>query len=92
MTPNQTQGKYPSYVHYSTPSFKFWQIANIYHNFLFPHDYLIYHNVWLRMDENWRKRKKKSQKCEKFEILMKKKFGGVEIGFQILWELSTKFG
>ncbi len=22
---------------------KFWQITNIYHNFLFHHDYLIYH-------------------------------------------------
>ncbi len=31
---------------------KFWQIANIYHNLLFPHDYLIYHKVWLRSDEN----------------------------------------
>ncbi len=32
--------------------FKFWQIANIYHNFLFPHDSLIYYKVWLRSDEN----------------------------------------
>ena len=32
--------------------FKFWQIANIYHNFLFRHDYLSYHKVWLISNGN----------------------------------------
>ncbi len=34
---------------------KIENIENIYHNFLFPHDYLIYDKVWLRSDENWRR-------------------------------------
>ena len=35
--------------------FKFWQIAKMCHNVLFTHNYLIYHKVWLRSDENWRR-------------------------------------
>ncbi len=26
--------------------FLIWQIANIYHNLLFPHEYLIYYKIW----------------------------------------------
>ncbi len=29
---------------------KFWQIANIYHNF---YSLVIYPKVWLRLDEKW---------------------------------------
>ena len=34
--------------------FNFWHLQTIYKSSLFLHDYLIYHKVWLRSDENCR--------------------------------------
>ena len=82
-----------------------WQIANIYHNVLFPHEYLICHKVWCRLDENRRrssvlklllpqgpiltKTKKKIINIWKIENFEKSKKWS---GDMVERELPTKFG
>ena len=84
--------------------FKFWQISSIYHNFLYPHENLIYDKVQHRSDENWRRssvlkfllpqgpmltKMKKNRKNLKIESFEKRKKLS---GDMVERELPTKFG
>ena len=51
----------------------FGRSANIYQNFLLLHDYLIYHKVWLRSDQNWRRSTILKFLLPQGPMLMKKK-------------------